>query len=210
MVEKYPSYPWLFKGAYTIYNGTTKLKVLLGECEMIVTYRLEVTDIDDTNKKAKFHVRTTVIRQIGRRSKKLIDKEVSVWAGIGERAIISDEAILEGEYEGVLRVGGLGIRRCIVQQYSEGLNTTVVFWDREFNWPLQYLLILRDKTEVSSDRSIFDDVKDMFKAVSGIKYDLEDAVKDLKDALKESQSKALKEKSIILYLTETNIPELKL
>ena len=197
MSEAYSQYPWLFNGAYAKYEGT------LGKFE--ATAKVEVVDIDLSNRRAKFRVKSNVIRRAWRLRTKVGGKEIAEWARIGERVILSEEAILDGEYDGVVRVEDLGVRRCIVQQYSEGLNTTVVFWDKEFNWPLKYVLIFRHEREDS------DEIFDFFKAcMHGFEDMLDFATGGLlKVELKKSKSKALRERSLILYLKETNIPGLE-
>ena len=190
MSEAYSQYPWLFNGAYAKYEGT------LGKFE--ATAKVEVVDIDLSNRRAKFRVKSNVIRRAWRLRTKVGGKEIAEWARIGERVILSEEAILDGEYDGVVRVEDLGVRRCIVQQYSEGLNTTVVFWDKEFNWHLKYVLIFRHIREGSDE--IFDYFRDMLDLATGGL---------LKDELKKSKSKTLRERSLILYLKETNIPGLE-
>ena len=213
MAEEYGQYPWLFKGAYAIYTGTTKLKSIPGEFE--ATARVEVGDIDSANKRVKIHACSSGFQHLWRLKKKLGENKVADWVQIGERIILSDEAILDGEYEGVIRVEGLGVRKCIVQQYSEGLNTTVVFWDNEFNWPLKYILIFRHKSEGSL--SILNDVESIIKDTLGdtlnfmaansmTEYELkklERSIEDLKNLLMKSKSEALRERSLILYLKET-------
>ena len=193
MSEEYAQYPWLFKGAYAVYGGTTKLAGRPVEA----TARVEVEDIDFTNKRVKIHAHSSMFWKVLFGTKKLGEKEIAEWIKIGERVILSEEAILEGEYEGVVRVEGVGVRRCIIQHYSEGLSTTVVFWDKEFNWPLKYLLIFRVKSEAS--QTVLDDLKDVLKGMLGL---------PIEDSLKKSKSKALKERSLILYLKETNMPGL--
>jgi hypothetical protein len=191
---EYAQYPWLFKGAYATYYGTTKLAGRLCEANL----RVEVEDLDFQNGRVKISGHSSMFCKTLFGAKKLGEKKVADWIKIGERVVIADEAILEGEYEGVVRVEGLGVRKCIIQQYSEGLNTSVVFWDKEFNWPLKYLLIFRVKKESSDE--VTDALKDLLKTMMGL---------PLGDSLKKSKSVVLKERSLLLSMRETNIPGLK-
>lgn len=194
MSEGQAQYPWLFKGAYAIYGGTTKLAGRPVEA----TLRVEVEDIDFNNKRVKIRGHSSMFWRVLFGTKKLGEKEMSAWVKIGDRVVISERAILEGEYEGVVNIENLGVRKCIVQQYSEGLNTSVVFWDKEFNWPLKYILIFRRETEASDP--IVEDLKALLKTMMGLRVD---------DLIKKSKTKVLKERSLILNLNETNIPGLK-
>jgi len=62
-------YPWLFKGAYAIYSGTSKVGHLPGEFD--VTSKLQVEDIDIANKRVKLRSIETINRRIWRSSKKV-------------------------------------------------------------------------------------------------------------------------------------------
>jgi len=194
MSVEYAQYPWLFKGAYATYYGTTKLTGRLCGANL----RVEVEDLDLQNGRVKISGHSNMFYKTLFGAKKLGEKKVADWIKIGERVVIADEAILEGEYEGVVRVEGLGVRKCIIQQYSEGLNTSVVFWGKEFNWPLKYLLIFRIKKESSDE--VTDALKDLLKTMMGL---------PLGDSLKKSKSVVLKERSLLLSMRETNIPGLK-
>jgi len=194
MSEGYIQYPWLFKGAYAIYEGKTKLAGRPVEA----TARIEVKDVDIAKGRVRIGAHSIMFWRVLFGRKKLGEKEVVDWVKIGERVILSEEAILDGEYEGTVRVERLGIRKCIVQQYSEGLNTTVVFWDKEFNWPLKYVLIFRYKHQSSDE--IFAIFKGMLELATGGLLQAE---------LKKSKNKTLRERTLILHLKETNIPGLK-
>lgn len=194
MSEEISRYPWLFKGAYAIYEGTTKLAGRPVEAAA----RVEVDDIDLASNRVKIRAHSKMFWKTIFGMKKLGEKEIAEWIKIGERVIISENAILDGEYEGVVRVEGLGVRKCIVQQYSEGLNTEVVFWDKEYNWPLKYLFVFRVQTETSDEVS--QDLKNLLKSMLGL---------PIEESLKKSGSKILKERTLVLNLKETNIPGLK-
>jgi len=212
MSGEYAQYPWLFKGAYAIYSGTTKVEPISGEFD--VTFKIEVEDIDLVNKRVKLRTCTSMFRRTWRLSKKVSEREEEGWVKIGERLLPSaTPVILEKEYEGVINVRGLGVRKCIIQEWHEIHPRTkiissaeLIFWDKELNWPLQYMAIFQYKTKVPE--SIWGDaLKDALKMT----YDFISGSPglDFEKACKDSRSEILKEGALILYLKETNIPGLK-
>jgi len=91
---------------------------LPGEFEVIV--KIEVEDIDLANKRVKLVVRTTMFQRMWRLSKKVKERREAGWIKIGERLLPSSTPyILEREYEGVINVRGLGVRRCVIQEWHE-------------------------------------------------------------------------------------------
>jgi hypothetical protein len=212
MSEGHAQYPWLFKGAYSIYSGTTNVKPLPGEFE--VTTKIEVEDIDLVNKRVKFRTCTSMVQRMWRLRKKVGERGEEGWVKIGEKLLPSaTPVILEREYEGVINVQGLGVRRCVVQEWHEIHPRTriissaeLVFWDKELNWPIQYMAIFQYK--IKAPESIWEDaLKDALRTA----YDLISGSPcvDLEKARNDSRSEVLREGSLILYLKETNIPGLK-
>jgi len=205
--EEHMQYPWLFKGAYAIYGGTSKVKPLPGEVE--ITSRLEVEDIDLLNKRVKLHIRSSATSRVWRLSKKISEEEVADWVKIGDKVIPSDTPyVVEGEYEGVMRFGSLGVRRCIAQLCSLPKSTMIVLWDKEFDWPLEFISIFRYIRERS--HSMSDDLgsilKDMIKGIFQIPSS---STENMKSTLKKSKSEIVREYSLVISLRETNIPGLK-
>jgi hypothetical protein len=124
--EDFSQLPWLFVGAYAMYGGAAKVPSL-GEAE--ATARVEVTAIDSGNNRWQAAMQSRVIKKIFGKSLKLGGRERSEWFPIGELVISSDEGIKLAEYEGVVRTDNLGVRSCIIQEYAEGINTNLVFWE---------------------------------------------------------------------------------
>jgi hypothetical protein len=201
--EEYAQYPWLLKGAYATYGGTAKVKPLPGE--MDVTSRIEVEDIDLVNKRVKIHISSSAIQRIWRMTKKISDEEVSDWIKIGDRVIPSDTPyVVEGEYECVMRFPKLGVRGCIAQVCSLPKSTMVVFWDKEYAWPLAFIsiFIYRRKTPSMTDE-ITSAITDMIRAITGF------PTEELQETLKKSKHEVVREYSLAVSLKETNIPGLQ-
>lgn len=217
--EEYQQYPWLFKGAYSIYNGTTKVKPLPGEFE--VTLKIQVEDIDLVNKLVKFYTCNSMFQRTWLLSKKVMEKKMESWVKIGERLLPSDISLmLEREYEGIVNVKGLGVRRCAVQEWRvihpgtriiSGVE--LIFWDKELNWPIQFMVVFQYKTKTPD--SIWEDaLGDAMETVSRMISDTMDLMSgsqsvSLEVVIKNSRSEILREASLILYLKETNIPGLR-
>jgi len=215
MYEKDLQYPWLFKGAYATYSGTSKIRGLPGSLETLA--RIEVRDLDWANHRARIHVNTTGIHRAWPISKKLGEREAEGWVKIGERTLPTNSpVILESEYEAILNIKGLGVRRCFVQHYLEMQQRTrivsgaeIVFWDKEFGWPLQYMAIATYKSKISSSM-LADALKDSLRTFSSMVSELSGSSGTyFDDALKSTKNEILREWTHTMYLRETNIPGLK-
>lgn len=210
-------YPWLFKGAYAIYKGATKVAPLPGTFD--VTVKIEVKDIDLANQQVKLHISSTIVQQIWRLRKKVSEKEHEGWIKIGERVLPSaTPMILDAEYEGILNIENLGVRTCIIQQWHElkkrkriVSSCEILFWDKEFNWPIRYMLVFNYKTKYP-EGLFLGTVKDSLRSViKSLERAIETGSLGELMTMEETvnRNEFLKEASLILYLKETNIPGLK-
>ena len=215
MSEEYSQYPWLFKGAYATYSGTSSIRGLSGSLETLT--RIEVKDLDLANQRAKIHVNTTGIQRAWPLSKKLGERKAEGWVKIGERTLpTTSPVILESEYEGLINIKGLGVRRCFVQHYLEVQPRTrivsaaeIMFWDKEFEWPLQYMAIAIYKSKIPSSM-LADALKDSLRMLSSLVSNLSGSSGIyLDDALKNTENEILREWTHTIHLRETNIPGLK-
>lgn len=200
-------YPWLFKGAYAIYSGASKVKPLPGEVE--ITSRINVEDIDLANKRVKLRIHSSAISRVWRLSKKISEEDVADWVKIGDRVIPSDTPyVIEEEYEGVMRFSRLGMRRCIAQLCSLPKSTMIVLWDKEFNWPLEFISIfkyIRERSHSTSD-DLGSILRDMIKGIFQMPSSPPEGFGSI---VKKSKSEIVREYSIVISLNETNIPGLK-
>ena len=205
--DEYSQFPWLFVGAYAIYGGTAKVK-RLGEVE--ATAKVEVAEIDLTNNRWKAALHSHVGKKVFGKSIKLSEQEMVEWLPIGELIIVSDNAKKIAEYEGIVRIDDLGVRECIIQEYEEGLNTELVFWEKKLRWPLKYVMIFRRKKE--DPRKFSKEIGraiQSFPLIGSSRTEIEElawSIKDLTDELKKSKSPSLRELPLVLFLRETNIP----
>ncbi len=210
-INDYSKLPWVFSGAYAEYQGKAKLPSL-GDVETIM--RIDVAAIDLDNHRWKATLKSIVTKKVFGKSLKLNEKESSVWFPIGEFVIHSDVAIKLAEYEGVVTIDNIGVRSCVIQEYSEGLSTNLVFWDKEFRWPLRYLMIFRKKTDDS--RSISKDIGRAIQSLwmigdSEVETRIQElawTIQDLTDELRKSKNPTLRELPLVLVIKETNIPGL--
>ncbi|MFA5308100.1 MAG: zinc ribbon domain-containing protein [Dehalococcoidales bacterium] len=140
--EDFKKLPWLFVGAYALYSGANSR---LGA----VKCRIDVTAIDQENNKWKAALKTDIIKGnfLGKPTERSEEND-DVWFPIGELVISSKQITRTAEYEGVVRIGD-EVRKCIVQEYSKGINTNLVFWDKEIRWPLRFRWITRQEDENS-------------------------------------------------------------
>lgn len=203
MSKEISRYPWLFKGAYAIYRGTSKIKPLPGEVE--ITSKIEVEDIDLANNRVKLRIHSDATNRVWRLSKKISEEEVIDWVKIGDRVIPSDTPYtVECEYECVMHFPGIGTKRCIAQVCSLPKSMMVIFWDNELVWPLIFVSIFtyRHKTPGLLEDTV-DTIAYMIKTVSGLH------IKGLQDTLKRSHNEMIREYSLVISLIDTNIPGLK-
>lgn len=192
-------YPWLFKGAYATYYGASRMG--RPPAEFQITYKLEVEDIDIANNRVKIHSIGNLSRKALFANKKLTESDERDWMAIGEKSFISKTPyVIEGECESELHIENIGLRQCIIQQFAipSSLSKGIIFWDKEFIWPLQYITLIRRVSETSTNLlDITKEVCDTISKVSGWNLD---------SALKKSKNVYLRENSIVVPLKETNIP----
>ncbi len=195
-----PKYPWLFTGALAKYYGTATFADVRVSMELFG--QLQVTQIDQINNRVKIQSTTRMAqRQEGvkigfghtrGRERDTGDRKMEDWLRIGDRMIFEDGAVLENESKGVLSVNKLGRRKCIIEQYKVGNNTEIVFWDEEFCWPIQYIMIFLGKGRQNPDY-----LKSISHMLTG------DFGKSWDDA---SIKTVIMERSIVINMTESNIP----
>jgi len=181
-----------------MYYGTSKIGRPPAEFE--VKYKIIVEDIDIANKRVKQHQIGTLIRKGLLGSKKLTESDETGWIEIGKMEMISKTPyIVEEEYEGQLHLESIGERKCVIQQYGipSSLSKGIVFWDKEFIWPLQYINIFRRLSERPGVLHIAKECADMILNFPDL---------NLQTSLKQSRNVILREDSIVVSLKETNIP----
>ena len=208
--DDFSNLPWLFVGAYALYSGIAKVPSI-GEVEAIG--RIEVAAIDSSNNRWKAALHSNIFKKIFGKSLKLNEKKSDVWFPIGELLINSEEGIKLAEYEGAVRIEN-EVHSCVIQEYTEGLSTNLVFWDKKLRWPLRYFMIFRKRTEDS--RSISKDIGRAIQSlcmIGGSQTDIKLqeiawSIEDLREELRKSKSPSLREVPLVLVLRETNIPGL--
>ena len=194
-------YPWLFTGAFSSYHGMATFEDV--KVTMELSLQRQVAEIDQNNNKVKIQSNARMItrkqpQRIGffpavkGREKDSGDKKMEEWMRIGDRVIFEDNAILEGESKGTLRLEKLGIRKCIIEQYKVGQNTEIIFWDEEFSWPLKYIVMFTSKGRQKANY-----LSSMANLMTG------DLDKSWDDATVKT---VLKERAIVVNMTDSNIP----
>jgi hypothetical protein len=121
-----PQYPWLFKGAYTVYRGEAYELLLPLE----VTLRLEVVDFNRTHAKILFYAKARV--PIG------ADEMQDVkWVDLTRGSYGSEKFGLERVYEEERYIEGLGVRKLTVYEFKYDGGTEVVYVDSRTLWPVK-------------------------------------------------------------------------
>ncbi|MBU0470996.1 MAG: hypothetical protein KKF65_00085 [Nanoarchaeota archaeon] len=213
--KKIVKYPWLFKGAYATYIGTNQMKPAPGD--FVATVKIDVEDIDLANNRVKLGVSTSMVQRIWKLTKKFGEKKIDGWINIGERMLPSATPVkLESEYEGFINVRGIGVRKCYIRQLLDMhprknivSGAELDFWDKEFNWPLQSIIMFQYKTKTPESvwaNALTGALNDMSKIIKALD---DDPSKTYDNLFKRSENMVLRDASIILNITETNIPGLK-
>jgi hypothetical protein len=202
-MKERPQYPWLFIGAFAKYYGMTIFQDTNATIEF--NLHLEVVDIDQNNKRVKIQSKARLVKhakpvvRVGFFVAKMKpvekdsgERKMEEWMRIGDRVIFEDNAVLESESKGMLRVENLGVRKCIIEQYSVGASNEIVFWDEEFNWPMKYIVLFKRKEQQKVN--YLSSVANMM--TGNIDKSLDDMV----------AKSVLRERSLVVNMTETNIP----
>jgi len=199
--KEVPRYPWLFNGAFAKYYGASTFQDVKATMELFL--HLEVAEIDQNNNRVKIQSKARMITQqkpihagmfalaMKPITKDSGERKMEEWLRIGDRVIFEDNAILESESKGVLRVDNLGVRKCIIEQYTVGKNTEIVFWDEEFSWPLKYVMLFTSKGRQKAN--YLSSITNMLSGDIGKSFD-DVAAKTV-----------LRERSVVVNMTETNI-----
>ena len=121
-----PAYPWLFKGAYAVYEGETVILFVPAK----VTARLEVSDLNATH--VKFFLYFKGETPFGSN-----ETTSTYWVNIKEPA---PQQNLTRTYEREEYVEGLGLRKCVVYEYAESGGGMLMYVDKEVMWPVKIVL----------------------------------------------------------------------
>ncbi len=126
-----PPYPWVFKGAYAEYEGST----VVGLSPATVKLRLQVLDHNGTHAELLFHLETNVMGAIQ-------EQDEVEWLPLdnpfSEFSVTCEKAIY---------IEGLGVRDCIVCEHHEKDVTTILYVDKQTLWPIQIVLV-NDKQQL--------------------------------------------------------------
>jgi len=132
MLRGEPRYPWLFKGAYGVYEGKA---LILFIPVMTIKYRVEVLDFNSTHVKVLYH---TSVEGFGVNSTVewvKLDEELGYPAelvkGLGHP--IELVKVEEKDYY----IEGIGTRLCIIKTYKEKNGEMVLYIDKATGWILQ-------------------------------------------------------------------------
>jgi hypothetical protein len=170
---------------------------------MELSLQRQVAEIDQNNNRVKIQ---SNVRMISRKQPQRIgffptvkgreqdsgDRKIEEWMRIGDRVNLEDNAILEDESKGTLRLDKLGIRKCIIEQYKNSQNTEIIFWDEEFSWPLKYIVMFTSKGRQKAN--YLSSIANMMTGDLGKSWD---------DATAKT---VLKERAVVVNMTDSNIP----
>jgi len=124
-----PSIPWLFKGAYGTYEGSTKINSVL----INLTLRLEVVDFNATHGKLLTYLRMTnpLVQPY--------EYQTTTWSEIYGESYETPGATFLSKNEDHIYFEGFGTRYCTVVKYAyqETNANMTMYIDKEMNWPLR-------------------------------------------------------------------------
>jgi len=121
MLRGEPRYPWLFKGAYGVYEG----KALILFIPVTVKFRVEVLDFNSTHVKVLYYASV----------EGLYTNSTVEWVKLDEGLGYPAELAKVEERE--CYVEGIRTRQCIIKTYKEKRGETVLYIDRATGWILQ-------------------------------------------------------------------------
>lgn len=121
-----PHYPWLFQGAYAIYEGNTTIIFIPVEFEA----RVQVMEYNATHARFFLLVNMTAL---GISS----DNSSSVWFSFREKAVAWPGATLNQTYEGDFLIEGYGVRHCYVSENVSPAGKGLIYVDSQTLWPLK-------------------------------------------------------------------------
>jgi len=126
-----PSIPWLFKGAYGEYEGSTTVNSMTFE----VTLRFEVVDFNATHGKLLTYLRMTnpLVQPY--------EDQTTTWSEIYGTSYETPGATLVSEHEDRMSFERFGTRSCTVLKYAyqetEASFNMIIYVDKETGWPLR-------------------------------------------------------------------------
>jgi len=129
--SKPPSIPWLFKGAYGEYEGSTTVNSMTFE----VTLRFEVVDFNATHGKLLTYLKMTnpLIQPY--------EYQTTTWSEIYGKSYNIPGATFLSKHEDHMYFEGFGTRYCTVVKYAyRETNASfdmTMYIDKEMNWPLR-------------------------------------------------------------------------
>jgi len=129
-----PSIPWLFKGAYGNYEGSTTVNSVTID----VTLRFEVVDFNATHGKLLTYMKMTYPPELHLDP---YEYQNTTWSEIHGKSYETPSATLLSEHEDHIYFEGYGTRFCTVVKYAcqetEASFNITMYVDKETGWPLR-------------------------------------------------------------------------
>jgi len=121
-----PHYPWLFQGAYALYEGDTTVLFIPVELEA----RLQVMEYNSTHARIFMWVNMTVLGISSQNS-------TSVWFSYKDKVFSWPGASFNQTYEGDYYIEGYGVRHCYVSESVSPAGKGLIYIDSQTLWPVK-------------------------------------------------------------------------
>jgi hypothetical protein len=121
-----PHYPWLFQGAYSVYEGNTTLLFIPVEFQA----RLQVMEYNTTHAKVFMLVNMTAFGFSSVNS-------TSVWFSLKDKNFTWPGSSFNQTYEGDYYIEGFGVRHCYVAENISPAGKVLIFIDSQTLWPIK-------------------------------------------------------------------------
>jgi hypothetical protein len=121
-----PHYPWLFQGAYSVYEGNATVLFIPVEFQA----RLQVMEYNATHAKVFTMVNMTALGVSSTNS-------TSVWFSFEEKNFAWPGADFSQTHEGDYYIEGFGVRHCFVAESVSPVGEGLIFIDSQTLWPIK-------------------------------------------------------------------------
>jgi hypothetical protein len=121
-----PHYPWLFQGAYSVYEGNATILFIPVEFQA----RLQVMEYNSTHAKIFTMVNMTALGVGATNSS-------SAWVSFKDMNFTWPGAFFNQTYEGDYFVEGFGVRHCYVAENISPAGKGLVYIDSKTLWPIK-------------------------------------------------------------------------
>jgi hypothetical protein len=123
---------WLFKGAYSTYQGVTTQSLL----PLNATIRIDILDYNDAQ--AEIHFFFKVATRIGT---PVTEYQNTTWVDLDklQSSFTGDQPTKTSE--DYVLIEGFGVKHCVIYEYSSEGNQFTVYMEKELGWPVKFSIV---------------------------------------------------------------------